>query len=80
LVPLRLINSLKRKKAVLPDNRPLYYLYSILLGLAGFWVASFFIDRLYFEGVYLVAALIHPLCRIIRQSASDDGAPARGHC
>lgn len=29
---------------------------ALILSLAGFWAAAFFIDRIYFEGIYLVAA------------------------
>lgn len=36
----------------------LYHNLAIEAALAGFWIASVFVDRIYFEGVYLIAALV----------------------
>ncbi|MFP7753819.1 O-antigen ligase family protein [Thermodesulfobacteriota bacterium B35] len=49
------------------QKKILYNIYAVGIGLVGFWAASFFIDRLYFEGIYLVAALIPVLGRLSKE-------------
>lgn len=39
------------------QNFVLGQVFAITTALAGFWIASFFIDRLYFEGIYFIAAM-----------------------
>lgn len=42
-----------------------YHVYAVAIGLAGFWSASFFIDRFFFECIYLVAALVPVLTELV---------------
>jgi len=66
-IPVRLFNKLKLSKVPLKNKKPMYHLYAIIVGIAGFWSAAFFIDRLYFEGIYLVVALIPVLIRLLAE-------------
>ena len=43
-----------------------FHLNMLIVSVSGFWVAAFFGDRLYFEGFYLIAALIPVLHQISR--------------
>lgn len=48
-----------------------FYATMLIIILCGFWTASFFGDRLYFEGFYLIAALVPVLHRINRRSSKN---------
>lgn len=37
-------------------HKIVWHTYALQISLAGFWTAAFFIDRVYFEGIYLVIA------------------------
>jgi len=47
------------------QKKIVYHIHALLISLAGFWAASFFIDRLYFEGIYLIVALVPVLSRLL---------------
>jgi len=42
----------------------------LIVALSGFWTAAFFGDRIYFEGIYLIAAMVPILFRINNYSVS----------
>lgn len=54
-------------------NHMLAHSYALETGLVGFFTASIFIDRLYFECIYLVAALVPVLSAIAEAAQGPEG-------
>ena len=54
----RLLQDSNNMSLYMPDGAIMNYNYALTTGLSGFWAASFFIDRLYFEAIYLANALV----------------------
>ncbi|VVS94003.1 O-antigen ligase family protein [Desulfoluna spongiiphila] len=54
-------------------NHMLAHTYALETGLAGFFTASIFIDRLYFECIYLIAALVPVLAAVAEAAQGTEG-------
>ncbi len=74
IVSMRLLGKSRRIKLSLMGEKVMYHLYAVVIGVAGFWSAAFFIDRVYFEGIYLVVALIPVLTRLLEEQVSAEQA------
>ena len=75
------INKLTSQKERDENTFLLSQIIAIISSLSGFWTASFFIDRVYFEGIYIFSALAVATNLIVnskhhRQAINADGIAA----
>jgi len=68
----RAIKQARGKELSATQQKVLYHANAVAIGLAGFWTASFFIDRLYFEGIYLISALVPVLVRLLENPEAEN--------
>jgi O-antigen ligase len=53
-------------------NKIIFHTYALQIAFAGFWSTAIFVDRLYFEAIYLVVAVVPVLLHLASQIANEN--------